>query len=158
MNTNSLDPLQRKQLSNVTQLAKLDAIILAANQAIAQAEQSKLKLNEENVHIQYCLDLLRIVEVPTQQPAKLPTTSKPTPLRVTVLGLFGENESMSVAEVAKKAELLVTANRATINTVLHELSKKGKLEKVSLGVYKKTPQSETPAVTGVSGVTMSLTG
>lgn len=140
----------------MTQLAKLSATILAASATIAQAEQSKLKLNEENAHIQYCLDLLQVDRpMTTQSVTSIFQNTKPTPLRVILLGFFDENTPMSVADVVKKAAPFVTTTRGTINTTLFEMVKKGALEKVSLGVYKKASQSETPAVTGVSGVTES---
>jgi len=59
----------------------------------------------------------------------------------------------SMPPAPKKAAPYVSTTPATINTTLFGMVKKGVLEKVSIGVYKKPQKGESPASTGLSGVT-----
>lgn len=138
MNVNPLDVLQQKLSSNQAKIANLESQIKDAYSSIELANKQKSALDHENLSIKYCLDLVQPAEEKTEPTKTEDVNSSKIPLRVTVLGLFSTDDPMSVTDVYEKTKQLnILASKATINTTLHAMAKKGILEKVSLGVYKK---------------------
>jgi hypothetical protein len=74
-------------------------------------------------------------------------------LQLQTLNLITEGENVKVKDVFDRVKLAgIETTKGSINTSLSILTKKGLLEKASLGVYRKPQKAEKPSVssTGVS--------
>ena len=131
-----------------------DAMRKDAFDAIEHSKAIIAKAEKDNVHLEFVLNLLG--ETVTQDAIE-PQTKQPS-LRQQAIDVIDLGETVGVGEAHDRlARRGVTTTRATVNVTLHNLVKQGKLEKVSLGLYRKPVKGETPkAVTdGVSVINQS---
>jgi Fic family protein len=138
--TNPLDEIRKRQY-------ELDDLIKRANQAkierdeLDQAYQTLSKYIPSFASSQVNKNIASAVE------SEKSVQSSVKSLRAAVQELFNTSTPLSIKEVTS---LILPkgydTNRATVNSTLHTLVKRGYLEKVSIGIYRKSEKISTKSI------------
>lgn len=140
----TLSILKAKLEENAKILAEQDAIISSATLTISSANSKKEEVLEENQHIEFTYNyLVSVAPVSTQ--TNIESNEKQT-IGAFLLETIHEGESVTVDDAWNRVTNAgAETTKATVNTTLYNMEKKGIFEKVSLGVYKRPTKEEINA-------------
>ena len=128
-------------------LAKNQKRILDIDAQVSELKNEYDLLKKNNEHISFSINLLdtgaisrvrrNAVNKPESQEIDAANTDKGT-LRATVRNVIDIGESIDVAGVWERVTAKgIDTTRASINTTMHILAKKGFLERTEIGLYKR---------------------
>ncbi|BCM25157.1 BlaI/MecI/CopY family transcriptional regulator [Methyloradius palustris] len=98
------------------------------------------QLRDLNAKYEKVLIAIEVLQETDSDNQSEPKPAKKTPIRVHVMNIFDDGSTLTVSDVFDDLPEEVNTTKATINTVLSELVKAGKLQKRGVGQYYKPAQ------------------